>query len=148
MSPQHTQRPGKLTKSGLQPERVSQQIVGPCLPSRPVTPQSLDDVGIDERSLALMPFLAPDVIKLDMSLIQERRPTPASARVLNSVAAEAERTGAVLLAEGIDTEAHLARARAVGATLGQGWYFGRPGALPAPLPEAPAGAVPARVNAI
>lgn len=91
---------------------------------------ALDDVGIDERSLALMPFLAPDVIKLDMSLIQERRTSLESARVLNAVAAEAERSGAILLAEGIETEAHLARARAVGATLGQGWYFGRPGALP------------------
>ena len=104
---------------------------------------ALDDVGIDERSLALMPFLAPDVIKLDMSLIQERRPSRTTARVLNAVAAEAERSGAVLLAEGIETEAHLARARAVGATLGQGWYFGRPGELPAD-PAAPPAAVPIR----
>ena len=89
---------------------------------------ALDDVGVDERSLALMPFLAPDVIKLDMSLIQARGATPVAARVLNAVAAEAERSGAVLLAEGIETEEHLARARAVGATLGQGWLFGRPGA--------------------
>jgi EAL domain-containing protein (putative c-di-GMP-specific phosphodiesterase class I) len=95
---------------------------------------ALDDVGIDERSLALMPFLAPDVIKLDMSLIQARGASPAAARVLNAVAAEAERSGAVLLAEGIETEAHLARARAVGATLGQGWLFGRPEPLPAVAP--------------
>ena len=102
---------------------------------------ALDDVGVDERSLALMPFLAPDVIKLDMSLIQERRPSPTTARVLNAVAAEAERSGATLLAEGIETEAHLARARAVGATLGQGWYFGRPGELPAEPLAPPADAV-------
>ena len=50
--------------------------------------------------------------------------------MLNAVAAEAERSGALLLAEGIETEEHLARARAVGATLGQGWLFGRPGPLP------------------
>jgi EAL domain-containing protein (putative c-di-GMP-specific phosphodiesterase class I) len=106
---------------------------------------ALDDVGVDERSLALMPFLAPDVVKLDMSLIQERRPTRASARVLNAVAAEVERSGATLLAEGIETDAHLARALAVGATLGQGWYFGRPGALPAELPAPPA-AVPIRAS--
>jgi EAL domain-containing protein (putative c-di-GMP-specific phosphodiesterase class I) len=92
---------------------------------------ALDDVGVDERSLALMPFLAPDVIKLDMSLIHARGASPAAARVLNAVAAEAERSGALLLAEGIETEEHLARARALRATLGQGWLFGRPGALPA-----------------
>jgi EAL domain-containing protein (putative c-di-GMP-specific phosphodiesterase class I) len=56
---------------------------------------------------------------------------------------------ATLLAEGIETEEHLARARAVGATLGQGWLFGRPGPLaPAPMIAAgvalrPALAVPA-----
>jgi EAL domain-containing protein (putative c-di-GMP-specific phosphodiesterase class I) len=94
---------------------------------------ALDDVGIDERSLALMPFLAPDVIKLDMSLVQQRGTSKATARVLNAVAAEAERSGATLLAEGIETEEHLARARAIGATLGQGWLFGRPGPL-APIP--------------
>jgi len=105
---------------------------------------ALDDVGIDERSLALMPFLAPDVIKLDMSLIQERRPSRTTARVLNAVAAEAERSGATLLAEGVETEAHLARAHAVGATLAQGWYFGRPGELPPPAAVATGAAVALR----
>ncbi len=31
---------------------------------------ALDDVGADWRSLALMPFIRPDVIKLDMHLVQ------------------------------------------------------------------------------
>jgi EAL domain-containing protein (putative c-di-GMP-specific phosphodiesterase class I) len=31
---------------------------------------ALDDVGTDPRSLALMPFLRPDVIKLDLKLMQ------------------------------------------------------------------------------
>lgn len=92
---------------------------------------ALDDVGVDERSLALLPFLAPDVIKLDMGLIQEPAPTIETARVLNAVAAAAEASGALLLAEGIETEEHLLRARSVGATLGQGWHYGRPDALPA-----------------
>ncbi len=105
---------------------------------------ALDDVGVDERSLALMPFLAPDVIKLDMSLIQARGASPAAARVLNAVAAEAERSGAVLLAEGIETEDHLARARAVGATLGQGWLFGRPAPLATGSPAMGADPVPLR----
>ena len=108
---------------------------------------ALDDVGVDERSLALMPFLAPDVIKLDMSLIQSRGTTPVAARVLNAVAAEAERTGAILLAEGIETEEHLARARAVGATLGQGWLFGRPGPLPAGSPSLGVDRLPLRAHA-
>jgi hypothetical protein len=40
-----------------------------------------------------------------------------------------------VLAEGIETDAHLFRAQAVGAQLGQGWLFGRPGALPASVQE-------------
>jgi EAL domain-containing protein (putative c-di-GMP-specific phosphodiesterase class I) len=91
---------------------------------------ALDDVGADRRSLALMPFVAPDVIKLDAALTQERMEPVEAARVVNAVAAEAERSGAVVLAEGIETERHLLRALAMGATLGQGWLFGRPGPLP------------------
>jgi diguanylate cyclase (GGDEF)-like protein/PAS domain S-box-containing protein len=87
---------------------------------------AVDDVGADSMSLAFLPLLAPDVIKLDLSLVQDR-PGPAVAEIMNAVNAHAERTGAVILAEGIETEAHLATARALGATLGQGWYFGRPG---------------------
>ncbi len=93
---------------------------------------ALDDVGVDDRSLALMPFLEPDVIKLDLALVQDS-PRRSLARVANAVWAEAERSGALILAEGIETEDHLRRARAVGARYGQGWMFGRP----APLPDAP-----------
>jgi EAL domain-containing protein (putative c-di-GMP-specific phosphodiesterase class I) len=89
---------------------------------------ALDDVGAEPESLALLPFVAPDVIKLDISLVQ-RWPNISQAAILTSVAAYAERTNATVLAEGIETDAHLAQALALGATLGQGWYFGRPGPL-------------------
>ena len=96
---------------------------------------ALDDVGADDRSLALMPFLRPDVVKLDLGLIQDSANAKV-ARTVNAIAAEAERTGALVLAEGIETDAHLFRAAAVGAQLGQGWLFGRPGPLPVSVPEA------------
>ncbi|HYI38615.1 MAG TPA: EAL domain-containing protein [Thermoleophilaceae bacterium] len=95
---------------------------------------ALDDVGVDPRSLALMPFLRPDVIKLDLSLIQGR-PSEAVAETHNAVSAYAERTGALVVAEGIETEEHAERARAMGASVGQGWLFGRPGPLPASLTQ-------------
>lgn len=91
---------------------------------------ALDDVGVDPRSVALMPFVVPDVIKLDLSLTQA--PLDADlAETVHAVNAHAERKGALVLAEGIETEEHVFRARALGATHGQGWFFGRPGALPA-----------------
>jgi EAL domain-containing protein (putative c-di-GMP-specific phosphodiesterase class I) len=89
---------------------------------------ALDDVGAVPDSLALLPFVAPDVIKLDISLIQSW-PTRDQAAILTSVASYVERTGATVLAEGIETERHLRQARALGASLGQGWLFARPGPL-------------------
>src|ERR1700754_701441 len=89
---------------------------------------ALDDVGTDPRSLALMPFLRPDVIKLDLGLLHNS-PSREIAEVVHAVNAEAERTGALILAEGIETEDHLRRALALGASYGQGWLFGRPGEL-------------------
>ncbi len=91
---------------------------------------ALDDVGADALSLAFMPLLRPDVVKLDLRLVQDR-PGPAVAEIMNAVNAYAERSGAVVLAEGIETEHHLKIARALGARLGQGWMFGRPSAGPA-----------------
>lgn len=90
---------------------------------------ALDDVGADPRSLALMPFVAPEVIKLDLRLVQQN-PTPAIAAIVHAVNAEAERSGALLLAEGIETPEQLDIARALGARYAQGWLFGRPGPLP------------------
>ncbi len=89
---------------------------------------ALDDVGAEPAGLALMPFLQPDVIKLDLALVHERT-TLQSAAVINAVRAEAERSGAAVLAEGIETEQHLERALAMGAQLGQGWLFGHPAPL-------------------
>ncbi len=55
---------------------------------------ALDDVGADSMSLAFMPLLRPDVVKLDLRLVQER-PGAAVAEIMNAVNAYAERTGAL-----------------------------------------------------
>jgi hypothetical protein len=97
---------------------------------------AIDDVGVEPASLAMMPLIRPDVIKLDLTIVQQSR-SRATARIANAVLAEAERTGATILAEGIESDRHLQVAQALGATLGQGWYFGRPEPSPSP-PPAPA----------
>jgi EAL domain-containing protein (putative c-di-GMP-specific phosphodiesterase class I) len=96
---------------------------------------ALDDVGADTRSLALMPLLRPDVIKLDLRLVQAQ-PTPEIAAIAGAVGAQAERTGATVLAEGIETEEQAQYGRALGATLGQGFLFGRPAPEPVRTPAA------------
>ena len=105
---------------------------------------ALDDVGADPASLTFMSLLLPDIVKLDLRLIQDR-PSRAVAEIMNAVNAHAERTGALLLAEGIETEQHRHAALALGATLGQGWLLGRPTAKPTPRPEDGPLALPAPV---
>ncbi|GGQ70174.1 EAL domain-containing protein [Couchioplanes azureus] len=86
---------------------------------------ALDDVGVDPMSLAFLPVLEPEVIKLDMSLLRDPD-TEHTRSVCTAVAAEARRTGAVVLAEGVETEDDVVTARRLGARWGQGWLFGRP----------------------
>jgi EAL domain-containing protein (putative c-di-GMP-specific phosphodiesterase class I) len=95
---------------------------------------ALDDVGEDPASLAMMPFLEPDVVKLDLRLVQDR-PSPEIGMVMSAVTAQAERTGALVVAEGIEDDGDRQAALAMGATLGQGWLYGRPEALPTELPR-------------
>ena len=93
---------------------------------------ALDDVGARPESLALLPFLQPDVVKLDMSLLRHS-PTEAVAEITSAVRAYAEQTGAAILAEGIETAEQEELAKVFGATYGQGYLFGRPGPLPTPV---------------
>jgi len=86
---------------------------------------ALDDVSADPDSLALMPFLRPDVVKLDLHLVQQC-PDQAVAEIMTAVTAYAEQSGVHVLAKGIETAEHEQMARSLGATLGQGWRFGRP----------------------
>ncbi|WP_432536949.1 diguanylate cyclase domain-containing protein [Kineococcus arenarius] len=90
---------------------------------------ALDDVGAEPAALALVPFLRPQVIKLDLALVRAR-PSLDVAAIVNAVHAEAQRGGAFVLAEGIETHEHLTRALSTGARLGQGWYFAHPGPPP------------------
>jgi EAL domain-containing protein (putative c-di-GMP-specific phosphodiesterase class I) len=96
---------------------------------------ALDDVGTDADTLAMMSLLEPEVIKLDLALVQGS-PDAEIAEVVHAVAAQAERTGARVLVEGVETEEHARTGDALGATLAQGWLYGRRETAIA-LPEPP-----------
>jgi EAL domain-containing protein (putative c-di-GMP-specific phosphodiesterase class I) len=106
---------------------------------------ALDDVGSDARSLAFLSLLRPEVVKLDLRLIREL-PSADAAEIVHAVNAYTEASGALLLAEGIEVEADLDAARVLGARLGQGWLFGRPGDELSALPVADARLVRAHVD--
>jgi len=106
---------------------------------------ALDDVGANDAGVALLPVLRPDVVKLDMALLAPRLSSGQLA-ALRAVEAYVGASGAAVVAEGIESQAHLDRALALGADWGQGWLLGRPAPLrPATHPRA--GGKPARVAA-
>jgi len=86
---------------------------------------ALDDVGVVPESLAFIPLLAPEIIKLDLQLLRTLE-DPETMTVAGAVRSRAEATGARVVAEGIETREDLTRALVLGADLGQGWYLGRP----------------------
>jgi len=90
---------------------------------------ALDDVGDNPESLALLDIVCPEVIKLANKLIQEP-PNADTAKTGAAIMAHCERRGTLLVAEGIETDEHVEHAMAWGATLGQGFLFGKPGPLP------------------
>lgn len=69
---------------------------------------ALDDVGAHPDSLALLDVICPDIVKLDIHLVQSH-PSDDQARILAAVLAHTERTGSVLLAEGIESDEHTSR---------------------------------------
>ncbi|MGB3770781.1 MAG: EAL domain-containing protein [Rhodococcus sp. (in: high G+C Gram-positive bacteria)] len=84
---------------------------------------AVDHVGVRPESLALLPLLEPDVIKLDRTLLATK-PNRFTARVVNAVAAQVERTGAIVMAEGIDSPRAALTAQAMGARVGEGPLYG------------------------
>ncbi|GAA3451856.1 hypothetical protein GCM10018962_36890 [Dactylosporangium matsuzakiense] len=90
---------------------------------------ALDDVGADPMSLAFLPLLEPEVVKLDLQLLRDPH-APRTVELVAAVNAVAEQTGATIVAEGIETPQDLANARALGAHWGQGLLFGGPAPLP------------------
>jgi EAL domain-containing protein (putative c-di-GMP-specific phosphodiesterase class I) len=68
-------------------------------------------------------MLAPDVVKLDRSLLAE----PGAAAETVQACHEARAT---VVAFGVEDAAAADAARAAGADQGQGWFFGRPGPAP------------------
>lgn len=105
---------------------------------------ALDDVGANEASVALLPLIEPDVVKLDAGLLRPPHGDVAQA-TLRAVTDYVERTDAVLVAEGIETPEDRARAVAIGAQWGQGYLFARPRRL---APADVAAAVPGAPRAL
>jgi EAL domain-containing protein (putative c-di-GMP-specific phosphodiesterase class I) len=90
---------------------------------------AIDDVGAGFANLRHILRLAPDIVKLDLSLTQEIARDPARKALATSLVDFADGVGASIVAEGISSDEDLALLRALGVGYGQGFYLARPSAL-------------------
>jgi diguanylate cyclase (GGDEF)-like protein len=88
-----------------------------------------DDIGAGNAGLRLLSELEFDVLKIDLSLVQRSESDGPSTAVIGSVVELATRTGALVVAEGIERSAQIIPLLRLGVTAGQGFYLGRPGPL-------------------
>jgi EAL domain-containing protein (putative c-di-GMP-specific phosphodiesterase class I)/ActR/RegA family two-component response regulator len=92
---------------------------------------AIDDAGSGFASLRHTLRIAPDIVKMDLSLtrgIDADRAKRALAAALVSFADEMEMA---MVAEGIETAAELGTLRELGVRYGQGFFLAEPGPLPA-----------------
>jgi EAL domain-containing protein (putative c-di-GMP-specific phosphodiesterase class I) len=87
---------------------------------------AIDDAGAGFASFRHILELAPDFVKLDRGIIAGLDADPARQALVAGMRHFAVTTGCGLIAEGIETEAELVALRALGVSLGQGYYLGRP----------------------
>jgi EAL domain-containing protein (putative c-di-GMP-specific phosphodiesterase class I) len=90
---------------------------------------AIDDVGAGFANLRHIVRLAPDIVKLDLSLTQEIARDPALEALASSLVGFADGVGAAIAAEGISSDEDLEVLRALGVDYGQGFYLARPSPL-------------------
>ena len=90
---------------------------------------AIDDVGAGFANLRHILRLAPDIVKLDLSLTQEISRDPARLALATSLVGFAGGVGARIVAEGLSSDEDLTSLRALGVDYGQGFYLARPSAL-------------------
>jgi EAL domain-containing protein (putative c-di-GMP-specific phosphodiesterase class I) len=90
---------------------------------------AFDDFGVGQSRFLELAAATPQYIKLDMNLIrgiQDDKPRQDIVRALHQIVKD---RGIELIAEGIETYHEARTCRELGCHLGQGYLFGRPGAV-------------------
>jgi EAL domain-containing protein (putative c-di-GMP-specific phosphodiesterase class I) len=87
---------------------------------------ALGDIGVRSPYLYHLLCLEPEFLKMDRIFAQDIDRNPRKQILVDSMARMAERMGARLIAEGIETVGEFAIMKALGVPLSQGYYLGRP----------------------
>jgi EAL domain-containing protein (putative c-di-GMP-specific phosphodiesterase class I) len=87
---------------------------------------AIDDLGVGFSNFDRISLIKPDIIKIDRSLIKEIAISYYKQEIFKCIVTMANKIGAVVVAEGVETEEELNSALEYGAHLIQGYYFSRP----------------------
>jgi EAL domain-containing protein (putative c-di-GMP-specific phosphodiesterase class I) len=97
---------------------------------------ALDDLGAGESNLPRIAELKPQILKLDRELVRDIDKDFIKQETFKCLVSLGRRIGAIILAEGVETEAETDACAALGAELFQGYYFARPAPAQDLLPQA------------
>ena len=87
---------------------------------------ALDDVGAGYASLEAVMEIRPEFIKVDRAFCAKIDEDPGRQHLLRALQSLADRIGARIIGEGLDTLEELETLGRIGIHFGQGWLFGKP----------------------
>ena len=87
---------------------------------------AVDDTGAGFSTLRHVLRLAPDIIKLDVTLVRDVDQRPRMQALIAALLTFAHGTRAELVAEGVETAQQLATLRQLGVPYAQGYHLGYP----------------------
>ena len=87
---------------------------------------ALDDTGAGYAGLEELLEIEPDYIKIDRAMVSGVDQDPARQDVLTALLQLADKMGAQVIGEGLDTLEELEMLGRLGIRFGQGWLFGHP----------------------
>jgi len=90
----------------------------------------IDDFGAGAAAFRYLRAFRVDLVKIDGAYLQNAMRSEQDRGILASMADLIRTVGARIVSERIETEDEAALMRSLGADYGQGWLYGRPGALP------------------
>ena len=131
-----TGEPDRSAILHLHPERIA---MAPAMTLRSVRQArslgwgiGMSSIGMDLTTTAFLPLVNPSVVMLHRQVLQIEDAAHI-AELVRLLHAHVERTDAIIIADGIETDADVHRARATGARFGTGTRFGAPSRTPTPV---------------
>jgi EAL domain-containing protein (putative c-di-GMP-specific phosphodiesterase class I) len=107
-----------------------------CRASRTLSNRlAVDDLGAGYSGLSSLPLLAPEFVKIDMSLVRAIDSDAPKRRIVTGLVALAHELGMKVVSEGVETERERDTLVDAGTDFLQGYLLGKPArrdAVPAP----------------